>query len=83
MARQVTVRPEEAFEPVSSGSGRGADHGGQLQRAGAGADEIVSLLRSGGYHVEVKKLVPKDSAPEATLELAITYSLEKSLFEVK
>ncbi len=71
MARQTTVKGQ-----------LGQDQVGQIQLAGCKADEIVQLLRANGYQVEVKKLVPGEAA-EATLELAITYSVEKSLFDRK
>ncbi len=72
MARQATVKAQAQT---------GTNARGKIESAGRKADEIVSLLLSNGYQVEVKKLVPGSEAPEATLELAITYSVEKSLFE--
>lgn len=50
---------------------------GTIELAGRRADEIVSLLRETGYHVEVKKLAP---GPETKLRLEVTYPLEDPLF---
>jgi hypothetical protein len=91
MARQTTVKGQLGQDKAFSDDhdreklkmSRKALQVGQIQRAGCKADEIVQLLRANGYQVEVKKLVPGSEAPEAKLELAITYSVEKSLFDRK